>query len=55
MDWFLKLILPLIDKDVPMTMPGSEDESIQKERQHDLIYAQSGYLYMILFNAPHSH
>jgi hypothetical protein len=37
-----------------MTMPNSEEEAIQKAQQYDLRYAQSGYLYTILPDAPRS-
>jgi hypothetical protein len=36
-----------------MIVPKSEEEIIQKEQQYDLSYAQIGYLYTILHDAPH--
>jgi hypothetical protein len=37
---------------VASTFPQSKEEAISKAQQYDLIYAQSGYLYMTLPNAP---
>ena len=53
LDWFLKSLLPIIAKDVASERPQSEEEAILKAQQFDLIYAQSGYLYTIIPNAPH--
>ena len=52
MDWFLKTLLPPIEKDVASERPQSEEEAILKAQQFDLIYAQSGYLYTIIPDAP---
>jgi hypothetical protein len=52
LDWFLKSLVPVIAKDVSSNFPQSEDESIIKYQYFDLIYAQSGYLYTILPDAP---
>ena len=52
LDWFLKTLLPPIAKDVASEHPQSEEEAILKAQQFDLIYAQSGYLYTIIPDAP---
>jgi hypothetical protein len=52
LDWFLKLLISVIAKDVASTFPQTEEESINKAQQFDLIYAQSGYLYTMLPDAP---
>ena len=52
MDWLLKTFLPPIAKDVASERPQSEEEAILKAQQFDLIYAQSGYLYTIIPDAP---
>jgi hypothetical protein len=36
---------------VAFTFPKSEEEDISKAQQFDLIYAQSGYLYIVLPDA----
>ena len=54
LDWFLKTLLPPIAKDVAFECPQSEEESILKSQQFDLIYAQSGYLYMVILDAPYA-
>ena len=46
LDWFLKTLLPPIAKDITF-------EAILKAQQFDLIYAQSGYLYTVIPDAPH--
>ena len=53
MDWFLKTLLPPIAKDVASEHPQSEEEAILKAQQYDLIYAQSGYLYTVILDAPY--
>ena len=50
----LKLLLPPISKDVASERPQSKEEAILKAQQFDLIYAQSGYLYTIILDAPHA-
>ena len=47
-------ITPPIAKDVTFERPQIEEESILKAHQFDLIYAQSGYLYTIIPDAPWS-
>ena len=38
LDWFLKTLLPPIDKDVASKRPQIEEEAILKAQQFDLIY-----------------
>jgi hypothetical protein len=52
LDWFLKSLVSILAKDVASTFPQSEEEAINKAQQFDLIYAQSGYLYTVLPDAP---
>ena len=52
LDWFLKTLLPPIAKDVASECPQYEEEAILKAQQFDLIYAQFGYLYTIILDAP---
>jgi hypothetical protein len=52
LDWFLRSLVSLLGKDVASTFPQSEEEAISKAQQYDLIYAQSGYLYMVLPDLP---
>jgi hypothetical protein len=52
LDWFLKLLISMISKDVTSTFPQSEEEAINKAQQFDLIYSQFGYLYTIFPDAP---
>ena len=53
LDWFLKNFLPPITKDVASKRSQSEEETILKAQQFDLIYAQSRYLYTVIPDAPH--
>jgi hypothetical protein len=55
LNWFLKSLVSLLAKDVASTFPQSEEEAISKAQQFDLIYAQSGYLYTVLPDAPQTH
>ena len=52
LDWFLKILLPPIAKDVASECPQSKEEAILKAQQFDLIYAQSRYLYTVILDAP---
>jgi hypothetical protein len=52
--WFLKSLLPYISKDVSKYRVTSEEESIFKYQQLDIIYAQFGMLYEIIVDAPRS-
>jgi hypothetical protein len=38
LDWFLRSLITLLAKDVASTVPQSEEESISKAQQYDLIY-----------------
>jgi hypothetical protein len=48
----MKPLVLVIEKDVASTFSQSEEETINKAQQLDLIYSQSGYLYTIFPNAP---
>ena len=48
----LETLQPPIAKNVAFKHPQTEEEAILKAQQFDLIYAQSGYLYTIIPNAP---
>jgi hypothetical protein len=52
LNWFLKSLVSLLAKDVATTFPQSEEESISKAQQFELIYSQSGYLYTVLPDTP---
>ena len=54
LEWFLKLLLPYIAKDVSTSGVQNEEQAIFRAQELDLIYAQSGLLYEIIPNAPHS-
>jgi hypothetical protein len=48
MDWFKKYFLPPISKDVSMVEEITEEKDILSEYNLDLIYSQSGTLYLII-------
>ena len=52
LDWFLKTLLPPIAEDIAFECPQTEEETILKAQQFDLIYAQYGYLYTIILDVP---
>ena len=54
LEWFLKSLFPYIVKDVSTSGVQNEEQAIFKAQELDLIYAQSGLLYEIIPNAPHS-
>jgi hypothetical protein len=54
LEWFLKSLFPYILKDVSTSGVTSEEETIFKAQQLDLINAQSRMLYEILPNTPWS-
>ena len=54
LEWFLKLLLPYIAKDVSTFRVQNEEQAIFRARELDLIYAQSGLLYEIIPNALRS-
>ena len=54
LEWFLKLLLPYIAKDVSTSGVQNEEKVIFRAQELDLIYAQSDLLYKIIPNAPRS-
>ena len=54
MEWFLKSLLPYIEKDVSTSVVRNEEQAFFRAQELDLIYAQSGLLYEIIPNAPRS-
>ena len=54
LEWFLKLLLPYIAKDVSTSGVQNEEQAIFRAQELDLIYAQFGLLYEIIPNAPRS-
>ena len=52
LEWFLKLLLPYIVKDVSTFGVQNEEQAIFRAQELDLIYAQSGLLYEIIPKAP---
>ena len=54
LEWFLKLLLPYIAKDVSTSKVQNEEQAIFRAQELDLIYAQSGLLAEIISNTPRS-
>ena len=54
LEWFLKSLLPYIAKDVSTYEVKNKEQAIFRAHELVLIYAQSGLLYEIIPNAPHS-
>ena len=54
LEWFLKLLMPYIVKDVSTYGVQNEEQAIFRAHELDFIYAQSGLLYEIILNAPRS-
>ena len=54
LEWFLKSLMPYIVKDDSTSGVQNEEQVIFRMQEMDLIYAQSGLLYDIIPNAPHS-
>ena len=54
LEWFLKLLLPYIEKYFSTYGVQNEEQAIFRAQELDLIYAQSGLLYEIIPNAPRS-
>jgi hypothetical protein len=54
LEWFLKSLVPQLSKDVATSRVFYEEDSILRDQQFELIYSQSGLLYNILPDAPHS-
>jgi hypothetical protein len=53
-EWFTKSLLPPISHDVTMGGVVTEEESIAQAQYLDLVYSQSGTLYELILNAPHT-
>jgi hypothetical protein len=54
LEWFLKYLVPQLSKDVTTSGVFSEEDSIMRAQQFELIYSQSSLLYNILLDAPRS-
>ena len=54
LEWFLKYLVAQLSKDVPMLGVFSEEDTIMRAQQLDLIYSQYGLLYEIFPDVPHS-
>ena len=54
LEWFLKSLLPYIAKDVSASEVQNKEQVVFRTHELDLIYAQSGLLYEIIPNSPHS-
>jgi hypothetical protein len=54
LEWFLKSLVPYLSKDVATSGVFFEEDAIMRAQQLELIYSQSGLLYEILPDAPHS-
>jgi hypothetical protein len=49
-----KYLVPQLSKDIATSKFFSEEYAIMRDQQFELIYSQSGLLYNILLNVPHS-
>jgi hypothetical protein len=54
LEWFLKSLVPQLSKDVATSGVFSEEDTIMRAQQLELIYSQSGLLYETLPDVPHS-
>jgi hypothetical protein len=54
LEWFLKSLVPQLSKDVATSRVFSEEDTIMRAQQFELIYSQSGLLYNIFPDAPRS-
>jgi hypothetical protein len=54
LEWFLKSLFPQLSKDIMTSRVFFEEDTIMRAQQFELIYSQSGLLYNILPDAPHS-
>jgi hypothetical protein len=54
LEWFLKSLVPQLSKDVATSGVFSEENSIMRAQQFELIYSQSSLLYNIFPDAPRS-
>ena len=53
-EWFTKSLLPSITRDVAMGCTVTEEQAIARAQYLDLVYSQSGTLYELTPNAPHT-
>jgi hypothetical protein len=54
LEWFLKYLVPQLSKDVAKSRVYSEEDTIMRAQQFELIYSQSSLLFNILPDVPHS-
>jgi hypothetical protein len=54
LEWFLKSLVPHLSKDIVTSGVFSEEDTIMRTQQLELIYSQPSLLYEILPDAPHS-
>jgi hypothetical protein len=54
LEWFLKSLVPQLSKEVATLGVFSEEDTIMRDQQFELIYSQSSLLYNILSDVPHS-
>jgi hypothetical protein len=54
LEWFLKSLVPQLSKDIATFRVFSEEDAIMRAQQFELIYSQSGLLYNIFPDVPHS-
>ena len=52
LEWFLKYLVPQFSKDVATSGVFSEEDTLMRAQQLELIYSQSSLLYEILPDAP---
>lgn len=51
-DWFLKSLLPVIEKVVTLERLNTKEEAIMSGQHYDLISIQLRYLYLVILDAP---
>ena len=52
LDWFLRILLSPIGKDVASHFRQTEEESLQTALRYDHIYVQFGYVYIVILDLP---
>ena len=52
MDWFLRSLFPPIGKYLRSHFTQTKEITLQIALKYDLIYAQSGYVYIVLLDLP---
>jgi hypothetical protein len=52
LEWFIKSLVPQLSKDVATSRVFSEEDTIMRAQQLELIYSQSGLLYEIFPDVP---